>query len=835
MASQWRVDAVNGVPKVVAYDRGYKRTLEDLFERTGIVIGKGGFGLVTMVVERSTKVQYACKSINKRLNVPKIAPEKVEQHLANIDREVRVLKLLRGTLSVVTLKGVFEDDESVHIVMEYCKGGELYANLSKHGALTEAKVSMYMRSVLQTLAQCHSHRILHRDVKPGNFLLLSQEENSPLKAVDFGLAVMWEKGEMLPRTDLGLDGTPWFMAPEVISASETYPASDVWSAGVMCYQLLSGRLPFDDRKNRLDPALSVVWRSILTDEVSFTGKEWDTVSNEAKAFVMRLLNKDPRQRPTAREALKDPWLLSTFQAGREGLGLLDSAVVQRLQRFADANLLQRTILEMIASELVKVMPAGWLLDETVRMPPGDRKTPAMGSSKRNESDVPSERHEQLPAQNASPMSIDLQRKDSKDSKDSRDSRNELVFPMSPERIGCDTSSDPMPVPGMQRPGSDSQLSPHISQRAHTRYIARKFSRTSLQSPFKQPTNAWRITSPSPKGLKGESLDWKAMRQASELILQGSGHRQSSYLHACSGLNEEDRMEQRKAARLSLDTSVHGKSLYRNDNISHQGRCRKGQSASPRSSDFPFPADDMSPTLTVPSFSSTTPKNGRNLEEDLEKGVRGRSLALEAIESNRSTVGVTASNANSATSAVSDPIKVAPLMNKMGFRRGKIMTKSSLMQGLSTLGYNVEEDELSALMDRVGHTQDSGGIKDAEFLASQIDWKDLQRNNKELWIECAKNAFHELDASKTGQVSIEKLLQNLRSKIPDEEVDFAVEDALVDANLKDAEQVDFEGFMKLVTIGSFASLDNYPDRVSSPPKPSSDVIREENDIDMGMEE
>mmetsp|Transcript_15310 Transcript_15310/g.43633 ORF Transcript_15310/g.43633 Transcript_15310/m.43633 type:complete len:794 (+) Transcript_15310:187-2568(+) len=793
MASQWRVDAVNAVPKVVAYDRGYKRTLDDLFERTGIFIGKGGFGLVTMVVERSTKVQYACKSINKRLNVPKIAPEKVEQHLANIDREVRVLKLLRGTLSVVTLKGVFEDDESVHIVMEYCKGGELYANLSKHGALTEAKVSMYMRSVLQTLAQCHSHRILHRDVKPGNFLLLSQEENSPLKAVDFGLAVMWEKGEMLPRTDLGLDGTPWFMAPEVISASETYPASDVWSAGVMCYQLLSGRLPFDDRKNRLDPALSVVWRSILTDEVSFTGKEWDTVSNEAKAFVRRLLNKDPRQRPTAREALKDPWLLSTFQAGREGLGLLDSAVVQRLQRFADANLLQRTILEMIASELVKMMPAGWLLDETVRMPPGDRKTPAMGSSKRNESDVPSERHEQLPVQNASPMSIDLQRKDSKDS------RNELVFPMSPERIGCD------------------------------------FSRTSLQSPLKQPTNAWRITSPSPKGPKGESLDWKAMRQASELILQGSGHRQSSYLRACSGLGEEDRMEQRKAARLSLDTSVHGKSLYRNDNISHQGRCRKGQSASPRSSDFPFPADDMSPTLTVPSFSSTTPKNGRNLEEDLEKGVRGRSLALEAIESNRSTVGVTASNANSATSAVSDPIKVAPLMNKVGFRRGKIMTKSSLMQGLSTLGYNVEEDELGALMDRVGHTQDSGGIKDAEFLASQIDWKDLQRNNKELWIECAKNAFHELDASKTGQVSIEKLLQNLRSKIPDEEVDFAVEDALVDANLKDAEQVDFEGFMKLVTIGSFASLDNYPDRVSSPPKPSSDVTREENDIDVGMEE
>ena len=67
----------------------------------------------------------------------------------------------------------------------------------------------------------------------------------------------------------------------------------------------------------------------------------------------------------------------------------------------------------------------------------------------------------------------------------------------------------------------------------------------------------------------------------------------------------------------------------------------------------------------------------------------------------------------------------------------------------------------------------------------------------------------------GTSASKKLLHNLRSKLPDEEVNFAVEDALVDANLKDAEQVDFEGFMKLVTIGSHASLDgleNYPDRL-----------------------
>lgn len=73
---------------------------------------------------------------------------------------------------------------------------------------------------------------------------------------DFGLAVFFEAGQ-LPRTDLGLEGTPWFLAPENLD-SEFYPASDLWSAGVMAFQLLSGFMPFDDRRNRGSPALSQV-------------------------------------------------------------------------------------------------------------------------------------------------------------------------------------------------------------------------------------------------------------------------------------------------------------------------------------------------------------------------------------------------------------------------------------------------------------------------------------------------------------------------------------------------------------------------------------------------
>ncbi len=85
-----------------------------------------------------------------------------------------------------------------------------------------------MRAVLRTIAQCHSHHLLHRDIKPHNFMLLDEGERAHLKAIDFGLAVSFDPA-CLPRTDLGLEGTPWYMAPEVLS-SQVVPASDLVSA-----------------------------------------------------------------------------------------------------------------------------------------------------------------------------------------------------------------------------------------------------------------------------------------------------------------------------------------------------------------------------------------------------------------------------------------------------------------------------------------------------------------------------------------------------------------------------------------------------------------------------
>eukprot|EP00884_Botryococcus_braunii_P015186 jgi/Botrbrau1/23669/Bobra.55_2s0050.1 len=309
----------------------------DLVERYsfGAVLGQGAYGVVREVMERATGLRYACKAISKVL--PKeeavLLQTRQAEHTAAIRREIAVLTTLQFTkwscVSVVRLKEVLEDDDNVYIIQELCEGGELCHSIGKV-AYSERRAAGYMRAILRVIEQCHDNKIMHRDVKPGNFMLLNHLSSSPLKAIDFGLAVFYDP-QQLPRTDLGLDGTPWFMAPETLSC-RWEPASDIWAAGVTAYQLLCGHLPFDDRSNPNQPALTKVWRAILTEEPNFKSPVWSTISPRARDFVTWLLNKEADKRPTAREALEHAWLkgASILAMGREEELPLDPSVVHQL-------------------------------------------------------------------------------------------------------------------------------------------------------------------------------------------------------------------------------------------------------------------------------------------------------------------------------------------------------------------------------------------------------------------------------------------------------------------------------------------------------------------------
>lgn len=322
---------------------------QNLVEKYTILreLNRGGNGVVYLVEHQQTGEEFACKSIAKILeDAPK---NKRLARLEAIKREVDVLERLSGSLNVVKLNEVFEDADNVYLVMEYCRGGELLHRIGERH-YSERTVASFMRGVLRTLAQCHSHHVLHRDIKPGNFMLLHEGDRAPLKAIDFGLAMPYDP-DCLPKTDMTLEGTPWYMAPETLSSQVT-PASDLWSAGVMAYQLLTGKYPFDDFKNQHNPSISAIWRSVLMDKLDFNRKHWDGISDEAKDFVRLLLNRDPDKRPTAKAVLEHPWLRGDSKERSTGKQL-SSSVVQRIQRFAQNSFFKRNVLQFIAAELLE--------------------------------------------------------------------------------------------------------------------------------------------------------------------------------------------------------------------------------------------------------------------------------------------------------------------------------------------------------------------------------------------------------------------------------------------------------------------------------------------------
>lgn len=165
------------------------RPMEDVksIYSIGKELGRGQFGITHLCTNKVTGEQFACKTIAKRKLVNK---EDVE----DVRREVQIMHHLTGQPNIVELKGAYEDKHSVHLVMELCAGGELFDRIIAKGHYTERAAASLLRTIVQIVHTCHSMGVIHRDLKPENFLLLNKDENTPLKATDFGLSVFYKPG-----------------------------------------------------------------------------------------------------------------------------------------------------------------------------------------------------------------------------------------------------------------------------------------------------------------------------------------------------------------------------------------------------------------------------------------------------------------------------------------------------------------------------------------------------------------------------------------------------------------------------------------------------------------
>ncbi|KAI3767871.1 hypothetical protein L2E82_18300 [Cichorium intybus] len=312
-------------------DFGYLKDFDQRYS-IGKLLGHGQFGYTYVATDKANGDRVAVKKIDKNKMILPIAVEDVK-------REVKILQALSGHENVVQFYNAFEDDSYVYIAMELCEGGELLDRIlsKKDSRYTEKDAAIVVRQMLKVAAQCHLHGLVHRDMKPENFLFKSPKEDSHLKATDFGLSDFIRPGKKF--TDIV--GSAYYVAPEVLKR-KSGPESDVWSIGVITYILLCGRRPFWDKTE------DGIFKEVLRNKPDFRRKPWPTISTSARDFVKKLLVKDPRARLTAAQALSHPWV----REGGNASGIpLDISVLSNMRQFVRYSRLKQFALRALASTL----------------------------------------------------------------------------------------------------------------------------------------------------------------------------------------------------------------------------------------------------------------------------------------------------------------------------------------------------------------------------------------------------------------------------------------------------------------------------------------------------
>lgn len=216
--------------------------LEEKYEIEG-TLGQGKYGLVKLATERINKKQYAVKIIAKE----KMRPDELQ----SLRMEIEIMKKLQHP-HIVKVEEIYETIESVFIVMEHLKGGDLYSHLKSfpNKKMPEDSARSIVHQVAMALYYLKSEGVVHRDLKPENVMLsgeLFQDTGAPeVKIMDFGLSTVIGNGERAHDPF----GTLTYVAPEILYDQPYDFKVDVYSLGSMMYQLLCGHLPFNVRSEK---------------------------------------------------------------------------------------------------------------------------------------------------------------------------------------------------------------------------------------------------------------------------------------------------------------------------------------------------------------------------------------------------------------------------------------------------------------------------------------------------------------------------------------------------------------------------------------------------------
>ncbi len=239
------------------------------------VLGQGSQGVVYLAEDPDLKRKVAIKSVNLKTTMP------IDGNIDQLLAEARTVSKLQHA-NIVSIFDIGMQDHNPYLVLEFIDGESLQSKI-RHGGNMEQKIRI-MRDILDGAAAAHSQGIVHCDIKPANIML---SEQGQAKIADFGLSFLTDAAA---GGDGALYGTPQYMAPEYIETRKHQKVSDVFSIGLVCYELLTGKQAFSGED--VYQVLNAIANSEIKPPSGINGE----IDERLDALILKSLEKDPARR-----------------------------------------------------------------------------------------------------------------------------------------------------------------------------------------------------------------------------------------------------------------------------------------------------------------------------------------------------------------------------------------------------------------------------------------------------------------------------------------------------------------------------------------------------------